>query len=185
MKGSQLTKITVCTEQTSNYTVHNPGKEWLFTLQPEEHSDFLELTEDNLSQITAVLPELIRQDRERMRREAEKLKKLDELKQGRPEEMTVVILRDVLKEVEVPFKLSDKKDVLVSKLKEARAKDNPSLNCSQDLLSGSSSKKSTQEVSSDQEIIDVNNLKSSPRSPRPSIGYALTMTVMMESTSKQ
>ena len=84
--------------------------------------------------------------------------------------MIVIILRDVLKEVEVPFKLSDKQAVLVSKLKEARAKDNLSLNCSQDLLLGSSSKKkSTQEVSSDREIIDVNNLKSSPRSPRPKI----------------
>ena len=83
--------------------------------------------------------------------------------------MTVLILRDVLKEV-VPFKLSDKKAVLVSKLEEARAKDNPSLNCSQDLSSGSSSKKkSTQEVSSDQEIIVVNNLKSSTRSARPKI----------------
>ena len=74
------------------------------------------------------------------REEAEKLKRLDQLKQGRPEEMTVIILRDVLKEMEVPFKLSDKKAVLVSKLKEVRAKDNPLLNCSQDLLSGSSSK---------------------------------------------
>ena len=45
--------------------------------------------------------------------------------------MTVIILRGVLKEMEVPFKLSDEKAVLVSKLKEARAKDNPSLNCSQ------------------------------------------------------
>ena len=44
-------------------------------------------------------------------------------------------------EMEVPFKLGDKKDVLVSKLKEARAKDYPSLNCSQDSWSGSSSKK--------------------------------------------
>ena len=47
----------------------------MFTLHPEEHSDVLALTEDNLSQINAVLPELIRQDRERMRREeTEKLK---------------------------------------------------------------------------------------------------------------
>ena len=38
--------------------------------------------------------------------------------------MTVVILRDVLKEMQVPFKLSDKKALLVSKLKGARAKDN-------------------------------------------------------------
>ena len=78
--------------------------------------------------------------------------------------MTVIILRNVLKEMEVPFKLSDKKAVLVSKLKEARAKDKPSLNCSQDSLSGSSSTtQSTQGVSSDQEIIDVNNLKYLPR----------------------
>ena len=49
-----------------------------------------------------------------MRREqAKKLKRLDELKQGRPEEMTVN-LRQVLKEMEVPFRLSDKKAVLVS-----------------------------------------------------------------------
>lgn len=124
--------------KTSNYTVHD-GKECLFTLQPEEHSDFLALTEDNLSQITAVLPKLIRQDCERMRREeAEKRKRLDELKQGRPEEMTVIILRDVLKEMKVPFKLSDKIAVLVSKLREARAKHNPSLSCSQESLSGSS-----------------------------------------------
>ena len=116
MKGSQLTKITVY-RKTSNYTVHN-GKIFLFTLQPEEHSDFLELTEDNLSQITAVLPELICQDRQRMRKEeAEKLKRLDELKQGRPEEMIVIILRDVLKEMEVPFKLSDKKDFFVFQVK--------------------------------------------------------------------
>ena len=54
------------------------------------------------------------------------------------------------------------------KLKEARAKDNPSLNCNQDSFSGSSSTtQSKQDVSSDQEIIDVNNLKSSLRSPRP------------------
>ena len=47
---------------------------------------------------------------------------------------------------------------------------NPSLDCSQDSLSGSSSTtQSTQENSSDQEIIDVDNLKSSPRSPRPKI----------------
>ena len=64
------------------------------------------MTEDNLSKITTVLPELLDQDRERMRREeAEKLKRLDELKQGRPEEMTVMILRDALKEMEVPLKL--------------------------------------------------------------------------------
>ena len=51
------------------------------------------------------------------------------------------------------------------------AKDNPSLDCSQDSFSGSSSTtQSTQEVSSDQKIIDVNNsLKSSPRSLRPKI----------------
>ena len=51
--------------------------------------------------------------------------------------------------------------------KEATAKDNPSLNCRQDSLSGSSF--TTQEVSSDQEIVDVDNFKSSPRSPRPKI----------------
>ena len=57
----------------------------------------------------------VRQDRERMRREqAKKLKRLDELKQGRPEEMTVINLRQVLEEMEVPFRLSDKKAVLVS-----------------------------------------------------------------------
>jgi len=39
------------------------------------------------------------------REEAEKLKRLDELKQGRPEEMTVMILRDALKEMEVLLKL--------------------------------------------------------------------------------
>ena len=53
-----------------------------------------------------------------MRREqAEKLKRLDELKQGRPEEMTVINLRQVLKEMEVPFRISDKKDVFVLKFK--------------------------------------------------------------------
>ena len=65
--------------------------------------------------------------------------------------------------MEVPFRLSDKKAVLVSKLKKARAQDNPSFNCSHSSLSGSSS--AAQSISSDQEI-DVNNLKSSPRSPR-------------------
>ena len=49
----------------------------------------------------------------------------------------------------------------------AKAHDNPSFNYSQSSLSGSTSAaQSTQEVSSDQEIIDVNNLKSSPSSPR-------------------
>ena len=93
--------------------------------------------------------------------------------------MTVIILREVLKEMEIPFRLSDKKAVLVSKLKEARAQDDSSFNCSQSSLSvSSSSAQSTQEVSSDQEIIDVNNLKSS-------VGCALTIAVMMNSTSKQ
>jgi len=82
----------------------HPHRPWVF--KDEEHSDLLELTEDNLSKITTVLPELLDQDRERMRREeAEKLKRLDELKQGRPEEMTVMILRDALTEMEVPLKL--------------------------------------------------------------------------------
>jgi len=40
--------------------------------------------------------------------------------------MTVIILREVLKEIEVPFRLSDKKAVLVSKLKEAKAHDSQS-----------------------------------------------------------
>ena len=58
----------------------------------------------------------------------------------------------------------------MSRQKKARPKDNPSLNCNQDSLSGSSSTtQSKQDVSSDQEIIDVNNLKSSPHSPRPKI----------------
>lgn len=50
--------------------------------------------------------------------------------------MTVIILREVLKEIEVPFRLSDKKAVLVSKLKEAKAHDNPSFHYSQSSLSG-------------------------------------------------
>lgn len=53
--------------------------------------------------------------------------------------MTVIILREVLKEIEVPFRLSDKKAVLVSKLKEAKAHDNPSFHYSQSSLSGSTS----------------------------------------------
>lgn len=81
--------------------------------------------------------------------------------------MTVIILREVLKAIEVPFRLSDKKAVLVSKLKEAKAHDNQSFNYSQSSLSGSTSAaQSTQEVSSDQEITDVNNLKFSPSFPR-------------------
>lgn len=81
--------------------------------------------------------------------------------------MTVIILREVLKEIEVLFRLSDKKAVLVSKLKEAKAHSNQSFNYSQSSLSGSTSAaQSTQEVSSDQEITDVNNLKFSPSSPR-------------------
>lgn len=45
------------------------------------------MTEDNLSKITAVLPEVVRQDRELMQREeAEKERRLDDLKQGSQEE---------------------------------------------------------------------------------------------------
>ena len=78
--------------------------------------------------------------------------------------MTVIILRDVLKEMQVPFKLSDKKAVLFSKLTDAGVKDDASLNCTQDSSSCSSfTTQSTQEVPSDQEIIEVNSLKSSPQ----------------------
>jgi len=52
--------------QTTRYMME---KSACLPYKPEEHSDFLELTEDNLSKVTAVLPELLRQDRKRMRRE--------------------------------------------------------------------------------------------------------------------
>ena len=52
------------------------------------------------------------------------------MKAGPPEDMTVVILRELLTELKVPFKTSDKKQVLINKVREKQQNLNETGICS-------------------------------------------------------
>ena len=68
-----------------------------------------------------ILPQLEKAEQERMLQEEKaRAEEKERLKKGEPEDMTVRLLREVLDELNVTYKASDKKAVLIGEVREAR-----------------------------------------------------------------
>ena len=68
-----------------------------------------------------ILPQLEEAEQERAQQEEKaKAQEKERLKKGEPEDMTVRLLREVLDELNITYKASDKKAVLIAKVREAR-----------------------------------------------------------------
>ena len=68
-----------------------------------------------------ILPQLDKAEQEMMLQEEKaKAQETERLKKGEPEDMTVRLLREVLDELNITYKASDKKAILIAKVREAR-----------------------------------------------------------------
>ena len=111
---------TVYTE-TSKYMWCN-SRECILALHGEAHDNKFIMTKDDHALISEKLPVLKAKDSRRAKlEEKEKQEKIKQLKAGDPKDMTVILLREVLLEMGIPFKSSDTKTKLIEKVVEARS----------------------------------------------------------------
>ncbi|KAL9977288.1 hypothetical protein ACROYT_G014677 [Oculina patagonica] len=90
------------------------------TINDERTITLSEKDHENLSKLLPQMREI--EKKRQIEEKKEKESRLQQKKAGDPEDMTVAILREILTESGVPFKTSDKKQVLINKVREQRNK---------------------------------------------------------------
>lgn len=107
--------------QVKNRFVWCPMKSLIAKLTLIERENVLEVNGDDVKNILAMLPQLQETEKRRQEEESkEKETRIRKKKEGPPEEMSVALLKEVLKEMGVSFKHNSTKAQLMEKVKEVR-----------------------------------------------------------------
>ena len=98
-----------------NRNIKQPMKSLIAELTLIERENVLEVNGDDVKNILAMLPQLQETEKRRQEEESkEKETRIRKKKQGPPEEMSVALLKEVLKEMGVSFKHNSTKAQLMS-----------------------------------------------------------------------
>ena len=127
-----------------------PMKTLLAELRTIECEHGLETKTNDVAKIKNMLPQLREAEKKRKEEVKEKEARERKRKEGPAEEMTIVLLKEVLKEMGINFRNSSTKAQLVEKVKQARA---------------SQAEASSNELNSDQYSLDTSKLSSARPTP--------------------
>ena len=103
--------------QLKNRFIFCPMKALLIQLRVIDREQGLEVNTNDMAKIRSMLPQLHEAEKKKKEKEASSRKR----RQGPPEEMSVVLLKDILKEMGISIRNSSTKARLVEKVKQARA----------------------------------------------------------------